>query len=80
MFYVKEKRYAPERQEANTNFTEVKKCGNNEKEECHKKLGISIKMDINVVHRYSHLGENLLCITFNALEVNLKGMIQVCDV
>ena len=37
-------------------------------------------MDINVVHWYSHLGEKLLYITYNALGVKLTGTLQVCDV
>ena len=37
-------------------------------------------MDINVVHRYSHLGEKLLRINYNALGVKLTGALQVCDV
>ena len=36
-------------------------------------------MDINMVHCYSHLGDNLLHITYNALGVNLTGTFQVCD-
>ena len=36
-------------------------------------------MDINVVHRYSHLGENLLLITYNDLGVKLTGALQVYD-
>ena len=36
-------------------------------------------MDTKVVHRYSHLGENLLRITYNALGVKLTGTLQVLD-
>ena len=36
-------------------------------------------MDINVVNRYSHLGETLLHITYNTLIVKLTGPLQVCD-
>ena len=36
-------------------------------------------MDINVVHRYSHLGEKLLCITYNDLGVKFTCTLQVCD-
>ena len=36
-------------------------------------------MDINVVRRYSHLGEKLFCTTYNALGVKLTGTQQVCD-
>ena len=35
-------------------------------------------MDINVVHRYSHMGEKLLCISYNALIVKLTGTLQFC--
>ena len=34
---------------------EYKNNGNEEKEEWRTKLGLSSGMDINVVHRYSHL-------------------------
>ena len=36
-------------------------------------------MDIHVVHRYSHLRENLLCITYNALGVNITFAFKFCD-
>ena len=36
-------------------------------------------MDINVVHRYSHLGEKLLHITQNTLSIKLTGTLQVCE-
>ena len=36
-------------------------------------------MDIHVVHRYSHLGECFLLITYNALGVNLTGTLKFCD-
>ena len=36
-------------------------------------------MDINVVHKYSHMGERLLCTTYNALGVKLTGTLQVYD-
>ena len=62
-----------------TNLPEENKYGNDKKEEWCKKLGLSSKIDIHVVHRYSHLGENLLRITYNSLGVKLKGTIQVCD-
>ena len=58
MFYLKAKRYSPEGQEANINIPEKNKYGNDDKEEWRKKLGLSSEMDINVVHRYSHLGES----------------------
>ena len=67
MFYLKVKLYAPEGQEANTNLPEDNKYGNGYKEELQKKIGISIEMDINVLHRYSHLGEKLLHVTYNDL-------------
>ena len=53
---MKANRYAPERQEALTNIPEKKNDTSDEKEEWRKKLGLSSDMDINVVHRYSHLG------------------------
>ena len=34
-------------------------------------------MNINVVHGYSHMGEKLLRITYNALGVKLTGTIQI---
>ena len=58
---------------------EQKKDSREEKEEWHKKLGISSEMEINVVHKYSHLGEKLLRTTYNALGVNLTRTLQVCD-
>ena len=36
-------------------------------------------MEINVVHQYSHLGEKLLLITYDALGVKLTGKLQFCD-
>ena len=36
-------------------------------------------MDINLVHRYSQLGEKLLRLTYDALGLNLTGTLQVCD-
>ena len=36
-------------------------------------------MDINVVHRYSHFGENLLRFTYVNLGVKLTGTLEVCD-
>ena len=36
-------------------------------------------MDINVVHRYSHMGEKLLRTTYNDLSVKLTGTLKVCD-
>ena len=54
---------------SHTNLKEEEKDGNDKKEEWRKKLGLSRKMDINVVHRYSYLGEKLLRITYNSLGV-----------
>ena len=82
MFYLKANRYPPKRskpQEENTNIPEEKKDGNENKVECLKKLGLSSEMNINVVHRYSHLGGKLFCITYNALRVKSTGTLQVCD-
>ena len=42
-------------------------------------MGLSSEMDINVVHRYSHLREKLLCTTYNTLGVKLTGTLQVCN-
>ena len=42
-------------------------------------MGLSSEMDIDLVHRYSHLGENLLRTTYNNLGVKLTGTIEVCD-
>ena len=36
-------------------------------------------MDINVSHSYSHIGEQLLIITYNYLGVKLTGTLQVSD-
>ena len=36
-------------------------------------------MDINVVHRYSYLGEKFLHTTYNTLGFKLTGTLQVCD-
>ena len=57
---------------------EQKKYTSEKKEEWCKKLGLSSKMDINVVQRYSHLGEQLLRTTYNALSVKLTVSLQVC--
>ena len=54
-----------------------KKDTNDEKEVRCKNLGLY--MDINVVHRYSHLGEKLLRTTYNTLGVKLTGTLQVCE-
>ena len=51
MFYLKAKRYAPERHEELTNIPEYKNYGNDKKEEWRKKLGLKSEMDIDVVHR-----------------------------
>ena len=51
LFYLKIKRYVPEVQVTLTNIPDDKKDGNYEKEEWRKKLGLSRKMDINVVYR-----------------------------
>ena len=58
MFWFKAKRYSPEGskpQEANINLSE-KKNPNDEKEYWSKKLVLPSEIDINVVHRYSHIG------------------------
>ena len=36
-------------------------------------------MDTNVVHWYSHIGESLLPLTYDALGVNMTGTLKVCD-
>ena len=36
-------------------------------------------MGINVLHRYSHLGEKLLRTTYNALGVKLTDNLQICN-
>ena len=35
-------------------------------------------MGINVVYRYSHLGENLLHFTYDALGFNKTGTLEIC--
>ena len=42
-------------------------------------MGLSSEMDINVVHRYSYLGEKLLPTTYNNLGFKLTGQLKVCD-
>ena len=42
-------------------------------------MGLSSEIDINVVHRYSYLGEHLLHTTYNDLGVKLTGALQICD-
>ena len=79
MFYLKSKRYSPEGQDALTNIPEKKTEISDKKEEWGKKLGLSSEMYINVIHRYSRLGETLLHTTYNALGVKLTGTLQVCD-
>ena len=36
-------------------------------------------MEIDVVHRYSHLGEKLSHITYNAISIKLTGILQVLN-
>ena len=79
MVKLKVKRYASEVQSAKTNLIEKNKYDNDEKEEWRKNLGLPNKMDINVVHRYSHLGEQMLRIIYNALGVTLTYTLQFCD-
>ena len=40
-----------------------------EKENWRNKMGLPQTLDINVARRYSHIGENLLHLTFDALGV-----------
>ena len=80
MFYLKTKIYAPEGQESLSNFPGNKIGTSDKKEEWRNNLGLSSDMDINVVHRYSHLVEKFLRATYNALGVKLTGTLQVCDV
>ena len=56
-----------------------KKDTSDGKEEWRKNLGLSSEMDINVVHRYSHLGERLLRTRYNAIGIKLTGTLYVCD-
>ena len=42
-------------------------------------MGLSSEMYINVVHRYSHLGEKLLHITYNDIGVKLTVTLEICD-
>ena len=44
-----------------------------------KKLGLSNDMDIKVLHRYSHIREELLGTTYNALSVKLPGTMKFWD-
>ena len=61
-------------------MSEDKMETSDEKEKWRNKLGLSSDIDINVVHRYSHLGEKLLRTTQNTLVVKSTGTLQVCDV
>ena len=79
MFYLKAKRYVPEGQEALTNIPENIMETSDKKEEWRKKFGLSSKMDINVIHRYSHLGGGFLRTIYNALSIKLTGTLQVFD-
>ena len=65
MFYLKAKIYSSEvlsPQEANRNLPEGKiyQYQNDRKEDWKKSLGLPSEMDINFVHRYSHIGVTLL--------------------
>ena len=52
---------------------------NDEKKNCHKKLGLPQEMYIHMVHWYSHLGEKLLRLIYDAMGVKLTVMLEVCD-
>ena len=65
IFYLKAKIYSSEvlsPQEANRNLSEEKKYQYryDKKEYYQKKLGLPSETDIDIVHRYSHIGETLL--------------------
>ena len=60
-------------------MTEQKNERSDEKYERRKKLDLSSEMEINVVYRYSHLGETLLHTTYNTTSVKLTHTLQVCD-
>ena len=84
MFYLKANRYYPEgssHQEVNINLSEGKKVQdeNDEKEDSQRKVRLPSEVDINVVHKYSHLIEKLLRQTYDALGIKLTGKLQVCD-
>ena len=84
VLYLKTKRCDPEGsspQETNSNLKEKNnfKYGNDKKGDWQKKLGLTRETDINVVHRYSHLGEKFLRLTYDALDIQLTGTLQVCD-
>ena len=36
-------------------------------------------MDITVAHQYSHLGENLMRLTYDALGIKVTGVLEVYD-
>ena len=42
-------------------------------------MGLPQKMDINVAHHYSHLGEKLLPLTYDDIGVHLTGAIEIYD-
>ena len=44
-----------------------------------KMLGVPHIIDINIVHTYSCIREKLLCLTFDALEIQLTGSLKVCE-
>ena len=70
MFYLMTRIYTLEGQEALTNLPENKIETGFEKEEWRKKLGLSIEMDINVVHRYSNLVRSS-CVQHITLSVSI---------
>ena len=41
-------------------------------------LGLPQTIDINVVHCYSHLEENFMCMTYDVLGVQSTGTLEVC--
>ena len=80
VFYLKAKRYNPEEKEALINLPEDKKYSDYKKEEWRNNLGLLSKMGINFVHMYSHLGERLLRIAYNAIGFKLTRTLQVFNV
>ena len=79
MLYLKVKRYAPEGQEAITNLLEQKKETSDKQQDWCKKFGLSSEVDIDMVHRYSHLVEKLFRTAYNTLGIKVTGTPQACD-
>ena len=84
MFYLKGKSFILEglsHKEANRNLLAEGEVLDDkyDKENWRKKMGLPHTLDITVAHRYSHLIEKLLHLTYDALWFQLDGTLEVCD-